>query len=356
MATSQGKLYVWLLDTDSTFNIEISAINTTTMSKYITSCEDQIGTVTNENNVKVWSPNNTQEIYIAPTDPVPEAVLFHPTSRGGIMLVSSENIHSQDLSDDSIFRLHICEYVNGAAGNSCSIDMPLLRRLRAGDEPVGFDIRPIDDNLIYSICWVFGHIIDLSKLPHACREKRHNGNVFDHLLCYDISRKEWTLRCFLAEMSAKGTDGTNEPLQSPPQEFCSYSQVWAGRMLTPVIGAGSTSRQFLFRAVTALDQVSLDPPAVHLIDGIGCPTNAVSCNDHEEIPAEGLLFYVTFESEIQPTRQRWNWVNWSRIIRGDKEFLVVLAEERYIVWCLDKSVNLPPIGQLPEENLVYTLD
>lgn len=102
MAASRAKLYVWFLDTDTTFDIEILS-----RSKHITLCNDQIGIVT-ERNVVIWTASGgMQELlgHIATTDPVPEAVLFHPTSRGTIILVSSRHIHPTDPKHNFTLRL-----------------------------------------------------------------------------------------------------------------------------------------------------------------------------------------------------------------------------------------------------------
>ena len=290
--------------------------------------------------------------HIATTDPVPEAVLFHPTSRGTIILVSSRHIHPTDPKHNFTLRLLVQEYINGTIGNSCFLDMPFLRHL-ADFERVEFDIRPIDENGIYSVCWIFDDVTDLSNVSHACRLKHHDGNIsFYHLLCYDMYRKELTMRCF-----ADGID-TNDitQLQVPPGEFCTSSQVWAGQMLTPVIGAGSTCRQFLFQTVIEFDQVSTDPPSIRYIDGIGDSSKAVTCNNSvvdERGQAHGLLSYFIYESETQPGREPWDWVSWSRAVRGDGRFLVLLAEHGYIVWCLEKGDILPSVDQLSKEVLVY---
>lgn len=127
-------------------------------------------------------------------------------------------------------------------------------------------------------------------------------------------------------------------------------------MLTPVIGAGSTCRQFLFQTVIEFDQVSTDPPSIRYIDGIGDSSKAVTCNNSvvdERGQAHGLLSYFIFESETQPGREPWDWVSWSRAVRGDGRFLVLLAEHGYIVWCLEKGDILPSVDQLSKEVLVY---
>jgi hypothetical protein len=290
--------------------------------------------------------------YIATTDPVPEAVLFHPTSQSTIVLVSCRSINSTDPRHTFILRLTVQEYTDGDLGTSCFLDMPFLCHLE-DFEQVQFDIRPIDENGIYSICWVFGDDTDLSNVSYACRLKHHNSDgSFYHLLCYDMYRKELMMRCF-----AHGVVTDNDTqLHIPPGEFCTSSQVWADRMLTPVIGAGSTSRQYLLQTVMALDQVSGDPPAVRYTDGINDSPEAVTCNDSivdEQGRADGLLSYFTYTLETRPDRELWDWVSWSRTVRGDGRFLILLAERGYVVWCLDKGVILPSIHQLLKEALVY---
>jgi hypothetical protein len=124
--------------------------------------------------------------HISITDPVPEAMLFHLTSQGTIILVLSRYIYPTDPKHNFTLRLLVQEYINGTIGNSCFLDMPFLRHL-ADFERVEFNIRPINKNGIYSVCWIFNNVTDLSNMSYACRLKHYDGNIsFYYLLCYDM--------------------------------------------------------------------------------------------------------------------------------------------------------------------------
>jgi hypothetical protein len=98
--------------------------------------------------------------------------------------------------------------------------MPFLCHLE-DFEQVQFDIRPIDENGIYSICWVFDNDTDLSNVSHACRLKHHNSDgSFYHLLCYNMYHKELMMRCFVQGVV---TDNDTQ-LHIPPGEF--YPFAW----------------------------------------------------------------------------------------------------------------------------------
>ena len=136
------------------------------------------------------------------------------------------------------------------------------------------------------------------------------------------------MRCFAGGANANGVQ-----LHVPPGDFNTFSQVWADQMLTPVLDVGSSSRHYLFQTVRALDKVSKDPSAVRYICGISESPKAESYEDSiEELKSQdGLLSYFTYTSEIRLDKEPWTDIEWSRMIRSDMRFLVLLAEVGYVV-------------------------
>jgi hypothetical protein len=236
-------------------------------------------------------------------------------------------------------RVFLHEYVKGIMKNHASIDIPY------SEDPnttinVKFDVRAIDGNGAYSICWVNSTTYDLSKVRRDCNSKHCNGDAkFNHLLCYNVYGNELTMQCFTRGLA--GGDNMEE-LRVPSQAV--YSQVWAGQMLTPVINASmGCRRQFLFQTVIAHDKVSVDPPAIHYIDAFGV-AKRVPAEDsprNKQTQTDGLLSYFVYDLTTCLNQEQYSSALWSRLIRGDDKYVVLLAKRGYVVWCLDEATILP---------------
>jgi hypothetical protein len=69
---------------------------------------------------------------------------------------------------------------------------------------------------------------------------------------------------------------------------------------------------------------------------------------------DGLLSYSVYDlwdSTLPINHERYNTVPWGRHIRGDSEYLVLLAERGYVVWCLEDGTVLPLPNQSPRSIL-----
>lgn len=83
------------------------------------------------------------------TTKIPQAVLFHPTSQDTIVLVSSQEMESEDADHVFVIRLIAEECTNGNLQQTSFIDIPFLLD-RPRDNPQ-VDIRPVDHNSVYSV-------------------------------------------------------------------------------------------------------------------------------------------------------------------------------------------------------------
>jgi hypothetical protein len=107
----------------------------------------------------------------------PEALLFHPTSPDKIVLLSTHKITSIAQKHVFTLGLHALEYKYGSpqdtlpqdtlsqgtcSQDTCSFDMPFTSD--PYDEQVQFDIRLVNNNGLYSICWFYEEIVDLSDI------------------------------------------------------------------------------------------------------------------------------------------------------------------------------------------------
>lgn len=349
----QAQLSAWILEND----IEYKLVNIPSISKtkYVSVCKDQVWIVTEEDIIN-WPIDQNANVYlvhvIAP-GLTPEAVLIHPTSQDTVILFSSCKINST--YDKVTMRLTAKIHANSDV-QPCSFDIPLASK-RKDKGNLLFDIRPINNNGLYSVSWIMPGSIDLSNIPLAC-SSRHNDKdalYYRLLLSYDVYSHHFVLRCFGQGASEGVADGVQLHLQ--PEEFAHESHVWADRMLAPVIDVGSVSRHFLFQTVMAHDQVPRKPPCVRYICGIRDPQfvelekgSIVNLKGHNE----GLLSYFTYEMGASPLQELWTESNnWDRKICGVETFLVLFAELGWVVWCFDKRIVLPSIKQMPKDFLLY---
>jgi hypothetical protein len=275
------------------------------------------------------------------------------------VLLSSSKITSTDTAKH-IFTLRITaqEYTNGNIQKTCFFDVPFI--FDPYEIQVQFDIRLIDNNGLFSTCWIFYNITDLGNVAHICTPKLHKDKDRSHycLLSYDVYHTQFIMQCF-GEGLAVVDD--NVQLHLPSVEFHEYSQVWANQMLTPIIDVGSTSRHFIFQIIKAFDQISNEHPSVRYMSGIKDSLQTTPDKDltgelrtgELKGPMDWLISYFTYEAETRPYQEPWTDVSWSRNIRGDETFWVLSAESCYAVFCFDKRVVLPSINQLSKEYLVY---
>jgi hypothetical protein len=345
-------LFVWLLDTDITYDITLQCT-----VKYVTLCVDRIGIVT-QRNVVIWRERESKSLQrllrcFSHPEPMPEVLLFHPTTQNTLVLASRRTFSPTGFDKKFVMRIFLHEYVNGIMKNHIFIDIPYLTRPHSSTE-VKFDVRAIDENGTYSICWVNAVAYDLGKVRQACKNKHCNGDAkFHHLLCYNVYEKELTIQCFTRGLAT----GDNTELRHPRQTVSSCSHVWAGQMLTPVISANlRCRRRFLFQTVVAHDRVSLEPPAINYIDAFE-RDKRVSSEDslsHEQDRMDGLLSYFVYDlGNPTPYRSQEHYgaIPWCRLIRGDNEYLVLLAEQGYVAWCLEGDTVLPLANQSPRSIL-----
>lgn len=283
------------------------------------------------------------------TTTIPEAVLFHPTSQGTIVLISSCEMKAKDGKHLFVLRLIAEEYTNGTLRHTCFSDLPFYPT-----EPmfqVQFDTRPIDNNGMYSICWIYEEDTDLGNIPHACRFKPHDENDYYHLVSYDMYKKELVMRCFFS-----GADKISTNLYAAERDFCAGSYVWEDHMFTPVLDIHSASPHYLFQDVIACDQISRKPAAIRCICGDNGSIEAAIDKDLTMDligQKNGLLSFFTYMSETLLDKDPWTNLGWHRTVRGDEKFLVLLAERGYAVLCYDKGIVLPLHNQLPIEVLAY---
>ncbi|OBT59952.1 hypothetical protein VE03_10476 [Pseudogymnoascus sp. 23342-1-I1] len=293
----RDKLYAWSLDTGIQDTFEF-----TRKIKHITLSDNRVGIVT-EIDVIIWTVGGVaQKITNGITTPTytPEALLFHPTSPNKIVLLSTHKVTSTAQKHIFTLGLHAREYKYGSrqdtlsqgtcSQDTCSFDMPFTSD--PYDEQVQFDIRLVNNNGLYSICWFYEEIVDLSDIDHTCTFKHNDndGRSYYRLLSYDIYNKRFSLQCFAS--SPLRVDDVR--LHTPPGEFYRDSHVWEDQMLTPVIGVGSTSYHYLFQTVRALDQVSNESSSVRFINGI---TDSLHSRPDEirdlEGEKDGLISYFT---------------------------------------------------------------
>jgi hypothetical protein len=243
--------------------------------KFISLYNNQVGIVMEKNYTIAWTiEGDVYPIADDPTQsPTHETILFHPTLRDTFVIISRDIAHNRSW-------IVVDEFTSGICTNTCEFSLYLEDN---NEEFVEFDIRPIDENGLYSICWVDGHILDGN---YACVEYYEKGAFFHHLLSYNVYEKAFMMKCFyggISNVDKKFGNLKETDLRPLPDEFGSYCFVWGDQMLTPYVDFESNS--LFVQTVWSFEKMSKSPVPYISENGTGVMTEK---DDHG---ANGFRFF-----------------------------------------------------------------
>jgi hypothetical protein len=368
------KIHAWTLDAkpgeEDLFTVRLPNM----LDESFIHQDDRIGFSTIKNDIMIWKVGGPLR-QMKTINPLPNhrdfretSLIFNPHDVNIIYIVTMACTRvDEDSPVSGNIQWIVQKYVRDILVKTVKNEFPLEGLdYHAGDEPghnFTLALHEVDDNGTYSICELAlnyaSRYLDLGCHHHWDRRHRRPGHrMLTMQITFNIYTDTLSTVYYHLPPGQKHSDDVNFIIPQDSGKFqrdCAH--YWSGLMMLPTIrliqspnlSATSPSRipveKALLLAVKSCDQIAGPPTNIKYIGGYGPSKRIWNCKGRFPTRDLGLQYVwvgdLHFATLGQEANQQRDLNDIYREVRGDGSFVVLFGEYDFVVWCFDRSIELP---------------